>query len=309
MCDSLVFSFVILQMMKNNRNKYNKKIQLSQCLLTIIIIILIIFVNNVIIKMVGTTSTLTYIVHSNKNNTDELWYSLLLPYKPIYGLSRSFKCHETIYNEFYQCEQSSRDKWYVTINDYFYETKKFCCFVWDAMDCEIDIAKKCNENYSQKLLISTKQTFQTICDKIGSGHKSLSCLWNPQIQMYFAIAIGIISIILTIILCGIFGYQAYKSYKNAAPPIVTPTGNAPPHPTTDNTPLIYEIKPRSSSTRGIGFDVIKFSNKPLTIIRRASYSLPSLQIPSTTITKKDLTSQITNIFHFEQIKPVNIFQK
>lgn len=118
MCDSLVFSFVILQMMKNNRNKYNKKIQLSQCLLTIIIIILIIFVNNVIIKMVGTTSTLTYIVHSNKNNTDELWYSLLLPYKPIYGLSRSFKCHETIYNEFYQCEQSSRDKWYVTINDY-----------------------------------------------------------------------------------------------------------------------------------------------------------------------------------------------
>ena len=191
----------------------------------------------------------------------------------------------------------------------FYETKKFCCFVWDAMDCEIDIAKKCNENYSQKLLISTKQTFQTICDKIGSGHKSLSCLWNPQIQMYFAIAIGIISIILTIILCGIFGYQAYKSYKNAAPPIVTPNGNAPPHPTTENTPLIYEIKPRSSSTRGIGFDVIKFSNKPLTIIRRASYSLPSLQIPSTTITKKDLTSQITNIFHFEQIKPVNIFQK
>lgn len=72
----------------------------------------------------------------------------------------------------------------------FYQTRKFCCFVWDTLNCEINIAIQCSYEYSQKLKKNTLETFTTFCEQAGYKPFSFFCDW----------AIG------TLVAAGVFGF-------------------------------------------------------------------------------------------------------
>ncbi|KAH9421303.1 hypothetical protein DERP_013752 [Dermatophagoides pteronyssinus] len=148
------------------------------------------------------------IIHRINNRTKS--DLIRFPYKSVYGLSRLFYCHEDIYNRFYQCEILSHNKWKITIDDYFYETKEFCCFVWDTMDCELNVAVECNQNYSLKLEKNTKEFYTSICERIGSTYKSWSCWWTYDKEILTGKIIGIVLSVLTLLICVYTGYRGYR---------------------------------------------------------------------------------------------------
>ncbi|KAH9413146.1 hypothetical protein DERP_006832 [Dermatophagoides pteronyssinus] len=108
-------------------------------------------------------------------------------YKPIYGLDGRYKCPKLIYSDFEECEMKAKKEWEIMINDYFYETKKFCCFIWSALDCETEVANKCNQNFSQSAKKNTIDCFRNGCNKFSYG----SCYFLMPIEIT---ALGIIVI-------------------------------------------------------------------------------------------------------------------
>uniref|UniRef100_A0A6P6YGM2 Uncharacterized protein LOC113798332 n=1 Tax=Dermatophagoides pteronyssinus TaxID=6956 RepID=A0A6P6YGM2_DERPT len=137
--------------------------------------------------------------HNNDNNENQMeWDTIRYPYKTVYGIPKSLNCVQSIQQRFYQCEKTSHYEWKIMIDEYFTETKKFCCFIWNTMDCEIPIIAGCNQEYSQKLQTNTKETFEKICNEIDYGPNSLSC-WFTEARIT-AIAIIITTVITFLIL-------------------------------------------------------------------------------------------------------------
>ncbi|KAH9421304.1 hypothetical protein DERP_013753 [Dermatophagoides pteronyssinus] len=131
-------------------------------------------------------------------------------YKPVYGLPKSLQCSESVYHKFNECEISSHREWKIWINEYFYETKEFCCFVWQAMACEIEIAAKCNRNYSQQIETSTRKSFTSMCDKIGSSQRSWSCWWTEDMKSTIGLVVTAITIFLIVV--GVYiGCRQYRA--------------------------------------------------------------------------------------------------
>ncbi|KAH9397072.1 hypothetical protein TYRP_003378 [Tyrophagus putrescentiae] len=50
-----------------------------------------------------------------------------------------------------RCEDESRRDWDVRDTDYYTPTRKFCCFAWDTLSCELRIAQRCDPNYAAEL--------------------------------------------------------------------------------------------------------------------------------------------------------------
>nr|XP_027200814.1 uncharacterized protein LOC113794865 [Dermatophagoides pteronyssinus] len=138
------------------------------------------------------------------------------PYKPVYGIPKSLNCDQSVYERFDQCEQSIQQKWEINIPNYFYQTKDFCCFVWDTMDCEIKIAAECSEEYSQKLEANTRETFTAVCKIVGSNHQSWSCKWTKLVERNVIIAVSVISTILVLIGIGLSIYYCVRAHKKSA---------------------------------------------------------------------------------------------
>ena len=167
-----------------------------------------------------------------RGDNQSKWFDIRYPYKAIYGLPNSLKCPHSIYKRFDECEKTSHKDWDITIDEYvscpnkyimddliiylthschqFYETKKFCCFIWDAMNCEIDVAKQCNHDYSIELELNTKQTYQTICNHIGYGHGSWKCWWTENRIITVSSVVGAALVILTIF-CIAYGLYKYNN--------------------------------------------------------------------------------------------------
>ncbi|XP_075679270.1 uncharacterized protein LOC142645811 [Dermatophagoides pteronyssinus] len=137
------------------------------------------------------------------------WDIVRFPYKSVYGLPKSLQCSDTIQHQFNECEKSSHHEWEVTIDGYFYETKEFCCFVWQAMACEIEIAAKCNQNYSQQIETNTRQLFTSVCDKISSKQRSWNCFWTKKMKITFSVAATVI----TIFLMAVGAYFGCRNYR------------------------------------------------------------------------------------------------
>nr|XP_046912826.1 uncharacterized protein LOC124493767 [Dermatophagoides farinae] len=150
------------------------------------------------------------------NNATE-WHSIRYPYKSVYGLSKRLKCDGSIHERFHECERSAHHAWIITINDYFYESKKFCCFIWQTLDCEIDVSGECDKEYSKKLETSTEQSYKSMCDRVGSARGSTSCWLTQDRQETIAWIVGIIIFILTLV-CACLGIRSYLNKINAAKP-------------------------------------------------------------------------------------------
>ncbi|KAH9421305.1 hypothetical protein DERP_013754 [Dermatophagoides pteronyssinus] len=54
------------------------------------------------------------IILQGNNQSDTVRFQ----YKPVYGLSKSLQCNESIYSQFNECEKSSHREWKVTIDEY-----------------------------------------------------------------------------------------------------------------------------------------------------------------------------------------------
>nr|XP_027196950.1 uncharacterized protein LOC113791381 [Dermatophagoides pteronyssinus] len=94
----------------------------------------------------------------------------------------------------------------------FYETKKFCCFIWETLDCELDVATECNEQYSTKLESNTRDTFKKVCDQIVGSNYGSDCWWTEERQIIFGILAGIL-ILAFILIFAIVGCQIHQHTK------------------------------------------------------------------------------------------------
>ncbi|KAH7639051.1 hypothetical protein DERF_006075 [Dermatophagoides farinae] len=66
--------------------------------------------------------------------------------------------------EFDRCQPDARYDWDIQETDYFTDTRKFCCFVWDTLNCEVDIAERCDSNYAAQLSYETEQAYGAMCE-------------------------------------------------------------------------------------------------------------------------------------------------
>ncbi|XP_075679265.1 uncharacterized protein LOC113798331 isoform X3 [Dermatophagoides pteronyssinus] len=149
----------------------------------------------------------SFIMRGINDQTD--WDMVRYPYKSVYGLPKSLQCSESVYHQFNECEKSSHREWKVTIDGYFYETKQFCCFVWQAMACEIEKAAKCNQNYSQQIETNTRQLFTSVCDKISSSQRSWNCWWTEKMIITLSVAATVI----TVALIAVSAYLGCRQYR------------------------------------------------------------------------------------------------
>nr|XP_027202625.1 uncharacterized protein LOC113796533 isoform X2 [Dermatophagoides pteronyssinus] len=163
-------------------------------------------------------------------NDDQIEFDTVrFAYKSVYGLPKSLQCSESVYHQFNECEKSSHREWKVTIDEYFYETKQFCCFIWCAMACELTVAAKCNQNYSQQIETNTRKLFTSVCDKISSTQDSWNCWWTEERQINAAKVLGIIILsvlFISIVVGAFFGcrkYLANAKLKKIAKQIENPT--------------------------------------------------------------------------------------
>ena len=91
----------------------------------------------------------------------------------------------------------------------FYETKKFCCFIWETLDCELNVARECNEQYSTKLESNTRDTFKKVCDQIVGSNYGSDCWWTEERKIIFGILAGIL-ILAFILIFAIVGCQIHQ---------------------------------------------------------------------------------------------------
>ncbi|XP_075588268.1 uncharacterized protein LOC124493678 isoform X5 [Dermatophagoides farinae] len=177
--------------------------QISSIFLRIVIFFMTIVANIVL------ADNKSFIVRGN--NVTE-WQSIRYAYKSPYGLSNRLKCDGSIHQQFNECERTAHHTWQVTIDDYFYQSKKFCCFIWQTLDCERDVAAKCSVDYAKKLEANAEQSYKSMCDVVGSARDSWTCWFTGERTDTILWIIGIVLLILATI-CACMGIRLYNSNK------------------------------------------------------------------------------------------------
>ncbi|KAH7644338.1 hypothetical protein HUG17_6700 [Dermatophagoides farinae] len=212
--------------------------------------------------------------HRNQLNDTELLYTLRYPYKSVYGLSNTLNCSQSIWKRFYDCERSSHQLWRIHIERYFYATKEFCCFIWNTLECEMNVAAECNVEYSRKLKNNTFESFEKICNKIYCGYNSFACWFSPDKQETYRI-VAIIGVFILGICCTICGMIQCRNSPHTGLKI---TFKKPP-------PDIKNLENKNNNTTTI---------KQLTVKPKIKNVKPKEIITTTTIisTKTTTTSKI-----------------
>ncbi|OTF81824.1 hypothetical protein BLA29_001028 [Euroglyphus maynei] len=97
--------------------------------------------------------------------------------------------------QFDRCQPDARYDWDIQETDYvsnlFTDSRKFCCFVWDTLNCEVNIAERCDSNYAAQLSYETEQAYGAMCEYYYR-HSPLCFLrwWSALL-----IVIGLIAVI------------------------------------------------------------------------------------------------------------------
>ena len=94
----------------------------------------------------------------------------------------------------------------------FYETKKFCCFIWETLDCELDVATECNEQYSTKLESNTRDTFKKVCDQVIGTNYGWHCWFTENRIVWAGIIAGAILLFITVV-CVFVGLKIHNNNK------------------------------------------------------------------------------------------------
>ena len=77
------------------------------------------------------------------------------------------------------------------------------------MDCEIETAAKCNQNYSQQIETNTRQLYTSVCDKISSTQQSWKCWWTDE----KIIIAGVVATLITVALIAFGVYRGCRQYR------------------------------------------------------------------------------------------------
>ncbi|OTF71640.1 hypothetical protein BLA29_002904 [Euroglyphus maynei] len=121
-------------------------------------------------------------------------------YKPMYGIDQKVNCTKLIRMNFDQCEIQAQNTWDITIDDYFFSEKHFCCFIWTTVDCETQVVNECDEKFGKLLKDSTIDWFRDACHSYA--YSSWSCWWLAKKNRRIVIGSCIAVILLIIIVVG-----------------------------------------------------------------------------------------------------------
>ncbi|OTF79286.1 hypothetical protein BLA29_005164 [Euroglyphus maynei] len=208
----------------------------------------------------------------NPRMNDTEWFAVRFPYKSIYGIPDSLNCSESIYQRFIECEQSAHHEWKITVHDYFYETKEFCCFIWSAFNCEVDVIAECNVEYSKMLKQSTYRTYRKVCDDMFCGNDSVCCWFSPANQTKFRLIlwVTVAIIFILLIICGTFRIR--KSSSSSDPKSILAKGSS-----------VSGMKKTGKIKKKVRFDLpddgqhietLKVKNSPLWLIEPSRSKVP-----------------------------------
>ncbi|KAI2807476.1 hypothetical protein BLOT_005412 [Blomia tropicalis] len=97
-----------------------------------------------------------------------------------------------------RCEDEAKRDWAVRDIDYYTPTRRFCCFAWDTLSCELQIAQRCDPNYAAELSYITEQNYASFCDYHSRRSASCALRWWSVMLIVVALLL-IIGIIIFII--------------------------------------------------------------------------------------------------------------
>ncbi|KAH7640717.1 hypothetical protein HUG17_8186 [Dermatophagoides farinae] len=138
---------------------------------------------------------------------------MMIPYKTVYGISE--KCiktsddHQLIKKNYQSCQIDAWKKWHITLHQFYTESVNFCCFVYEALQCEMRILSKCDIDYSDHNEKETRRLFDKSCQSIMKNNAcNLSDDSDYHIYIYYGlIVIGSIGTITSV------AYGGKKIYR------------------------------------------------------------------------------------------------
>ena len=77
-------------------------------------------------------------------------------------------------------------------------TRKFCCFAWDVLSCELRIAQRCDPKYAADLSVLTEQSYSSFCEYHSRRSASCALRWWSVALIVLALVV-IIAIVLFVV--------------------------------------------------------------------------------------------------------------
>ncbi|CAG2113029.1 unnamed protein product, partial [Medioppia subpectinata] len=134
-------------------------------------------INHTLIVMVGLLFVLTASVtgddeHGNNSASGPGGQLLrrLLQYnnRPLYNM-----CSNRDKERMYQCDQYAADDWDISEVPQEYTGRRYCCYQWQSLKCQLKIAKRCDNTYASWLESDTETRIKSLC--YYHGRYSASC--------------------------------------------------------------------------------------------------------------------------------------
>ncbi|KAI2807484.1 hypothetical protein BLOT_005420 [Blomia tropicalis] len=61
------------------------------------------------------------------------------------------------------CTLAAMKDWKVPTAEMGTTSRKFCCFIWNALECQVKIAKRCDWQFAGKISRDTENAYRSIC--------------------------------------------------------------------------------------------------------------------------------------------------
>jgi len=138
-------------------------------------------------------------------------------YNPMGGYGQSIskfalvnRCTGADREQMFRCEEYSRNNWNVRDVDFYTRTRKFCCFIWDTLSCQLSIAQRCDPQYATELSRITEQSYSSMCEY--HSRRSASCALR-----WWSIALIVICGLAVVIAIAIGVFYLIRSQRESAP--------------------------------------------------------------------------------------------
>lgn len=125
------------------------------------------------------------------------------------------RCTNAQIEQMRQCESYTRDDWDVLdVNIVSYQVfvvffavtisnssqnergRKFCCYIWNTLDCEVKVIRECDPNYASQLAFAVEQSYGSMCEWPYNRRSAMCALRWWSLLLIF---IGVILLIMAIV--------------------------------------------------------------------------------------------------------------
>ncbi|KAH9426037.1 hypothetical protein DERP_006977 [Dermatophagoides pteronyssinus] len=97
-----------------------------------------------------------------------------------------------------QCAVDAQYDWDIIDTDIDSSTRKFCCFKWDTLNCQVNIAEDCDPTMAKQLAFETEQTYGATCEYFYRHSPLCFIRWWSAILIVLALIL-IIALIVFIV--------------------------------------------------------------------------------------------------------------